>query len=72
MSQTKTELHRTRLRVLDHKNFSDLLFYKPDRQSAPVLEVCRKTKIEKIEKNVSVFHFHGSAEHLTKNITLRN
>jgi hypothetical protein len=31
---TKSALHRTRLRVLDHKNFSVLFFYKPDRATA--------------------------------------
>ncbi|WP_431651384.1 hypothetical protein, partial [Enterobacter roggenkampii] len=54
-SQTKTALHRTRLRFLDHKNFSVLFFYKPDRQPAPVLAVCRKTKTEKLVKNFSIF-----------------
>ncbi|WP_353798063.1 hypothetical protein [Enterobacter cloacae] len=33
LSQTKIALHRTRLRFLDHKNFSVLFFYKPDRAS---------------------------------------
>ncbi|HCQ6953653.1 TPA: hypothetical protein OL683_002273 [Citrobacter freundii] len=55
LSQTKTALHRTRLRFLDHKNFSVLFFYKPDRQNAPVLAVYQKSKTEKIEKNFSVF-----------------
>ncbi|WP_227508607.1 hypothetical protein [Klebsiella aerogenes] len=55
LSVTKTALHRTRLRFLDHKNFSVLFFYKPDRQTAPVLEAYRKSKTEKIEKNFSVF-----------------
>ncbi|MFW7217291.1 hypothetical protein [Enterobacter sp. BNK-22] len=59
-SQTKTALHRTRLRFLDHKNFSVLFFFKPDRQTAPVLAALRKTETEKIEKNFSVFHFCGS------------
>ncbi|WP_370612688.1 hypothetical protein [Citrobacter portucalensis] len=54
-SQTKTALHRTRLRFLDRYNFSVLFFYKPDCQHAPLLAVCRKTKTEKIEKNFSVF-----------------
>ncbi|MBT2054548.1 hypothetical protein KKZ69_09600 [Enterobacter hormaechei subsp. hoffmannii] len=62
LSQTKIALHRTRLRFLDHKNFSVLFFYKPDRQTAPVLAALRKTGTEKIEKNFSVFHFHGSDE----------
>ncbi|MDT8881664.1 hypothetical protein RBG07_03825 [Klebsiella aerogenes] len=51
----KTALHRTRLRFLDHKNFSVLFFFKPDRQTAPVLAALRKTRTEKIEKNFSVF-----------------
>ncbi|MGK6776947.1 hypothetical protein MMF16_00002275 [Enterobacter hormaechei] len=54
LSQTKIALHRTRLRFLDHKNFSVLFFYKPDRQTAPVRAVLRKTRTEKIEK-ISVF-----------------
>nr|KAA0540849.1 hypothetical protein F0323_22590 [Enterobacter hormaechei] len=45
---------------MDHKNFSVLFFYKPDRQTAPVLAALRKTRTEKIEKNFSVFHFCGS------------
>jgi len=32
--QKKSALHRTRLRVLHHKNFSVLFFYKPDRRAA--------------------------------------
>lgn len=55
LPQTKIALHRTRLRFLDRKNFSVLFFYKPDRQPAPLLAVCRKTRTEKIEKNFSVF-----------------
>ncbi|WP_414149287.1 hypothetical protein ACMGG3_15030 [Enterobacter sp. BNK-18] len=58
--------NRTRLRFLDHKNFSVLFFYKPDRQTAPVLAALRKARTEKIEKNFSVFQFYGSAEDLTK------
>ncbi|WP_100122372.1 hypothetical protein, partial [Enterobacter roggenkampii] len=57
LSQTKIALHRTRLRFLDHKNFSVLFFYKPDRQTAPVQAASRKTETEKIEKNFSVFQF---------------
>ncbi|AVZ16724.1 hypothetical protein DBP88_22320 [Enterobacter hormaechei] len=64
-------LHRTRLRFLDHKNFSVLFFYKPDRQTAPVRAVLRKTRTEKIEKNFSVFHFYGSVEDLMKFVTIR-
>ncbi|EFL5814608.1 hypothetical protein K3208_001142 [Escherichia coli] len=60
LSQTKTALHRTRLRFLDHKNFSVLFFYKPDHQTAPPLAACRITATEKIEKNFMVFHFYGS------------
>jgi len=71
VSQTKTALHRTRLRVLDHKSFSVLFFYKPHSQPAPLLAVCRKTKTEKIEKNFSVFHFHGSAQDRMKILTKR-
>ncbi|RTP92139.1 hypothetical protein EKN35_12255 [Enterobacter asburiae] len=55
LSQTKIALHRTRLRFLDHKNFSVLFIYKPDRQTAPVLATLRKTRTEKFEKNFSVF-----------------
>ncbi|HCM7348705.1 TPA: hypothetical protein N3292_002293 [Klebsiella pneumoniae] len=68
---TKTALHRTRLRFLDHKIFSVLFFYKPDRQPAPLLAALRKIRTEKIEKNFSVFHFHGSAEDRIKNVTYR-
>ncbi|CUU22755.1 hypothetical protein EM595_0518 [Duffyella gerundensis] len=35
--QTKSALHRTRLQVLDHKNFSFLFFYKGHGQSAWLL-----------------------------------
>lgn len=69
--KTKIALHRTCLRFLDHKNFSVLFFYKPDRQTAPVLAALRKTRTEKIEKNFSVFHFHGSAKDRVENITNR-
>jgi len=47
---------------LEHKNFSVLFFYKPDRQTAPVLAALRKTRTEKIEKNFTVFQFYGSAK----------
>ncbi|KTI34170.1 hypothetical protein ASV07_15145 [Enterobacter roggenkampii] len=70
-SQTKIALHRTRLRFLDRINFSVLFFYKPDRQTAPALAALRKTRTEKIEKNFSIFHFHGSAEDRSKNVTCR-
>jgi len=52
--------YRTCLRFLDHKNFSVLFFFKPDRQTAPVLAALRKTETEKIEKNFSIFQFSGS------------
>ncbi|AXF61924.1 hypothetical protein DVA43_21465 [Leclercia sp. W6] len=55
VSQTKTALHRTRLRFLDRINFSVLFFYKPDRQPAPRLAACRKTETENIEKNFTFF-----------------
>ncbi|PAO23642.1 hypothetical protein CIW56_08695 [Enterobacter roggenkampii] len=64
-------LHRTRLRFLDHKKFSVLFFFKPDRQTAPVLAALRKTETEKIEKNFSIFHFYGSAEDRMKIINIR-
>ncbi|ELY4704074.1 hypothetical protein SM032_000251 [Cronobacter sakazakii] len=54
-SQTKTALHRTRLQVLDRKNFSVLFFYKRYRQTAPALGLCQKSETEKMEKNFSVF-----------------
>ncbi|MFV7361036.1 hypothetical protein [Citrobacter portucalensis] len=54
-SQTKTALHRTRLRFLDRIIFSVLFFYKSDRQTAPVLAACASLQTEKIEKNFSVF-----------------
>ncbi|KAA1047315.1 hypothetical protein F0Q32_20480 [Pseudocitrobacter sp. 73] len=71
LSPTKSALHRTRLRVLDHKNFSVLFFYKRQRQAAPLLAVCRRTGTEKIEKNFTVFQFSGSVKDLMKNITNR-
>ncbi|EFB2885690.1 hypothetical protein DFZ12_15185 [Escherichia coli] len=55
LSQTKTALHRTRLRFLDHINFSVLFFYKPDLQTAPPLAACRQTQTEKIERNFIFF-----------------
>ncbi|KAB5478788.1 hypothetical protein F8561_13220 [Enterobacter sp. 198] len=70
LSQTKIALHRTRLRFLDHKNFSVLFFFKPDCQNAPVLAAEQKRRIEKIEKNFSVFHFCGSVEDLRKYVTI--
>ncbi|EAB0245595.1 hypothetical protein FAD33_13045 [Salmonella enterica subsp. enterica serovar Saintpaul] len=59
-SQTKTALHRTRLRFLDRKNFSVGFFFKSYRQPAPVLAVLRSMETEKIERNFSVFQFYGS------------
>jgi len=55
---------------LDHKNFSVLFFFKPDRLAAPVLAVKQKSKTEKVEKNFSVFHFYGSVEDLMKHVTI--
>ena len=55
----KSHYTGTRLRFLDHKNFSVLFFFKPHRQTAPELAALRKTRTEKIEKNFSVFHFSG-------------
>jgi len=60
VSPTKTALHRTRLRVLHHKNFSVLFFYKLMRQSAPLLAFCRSSANENSEMNFSVFQFSGS------------
>ncbi|PTM35417.1 hypothetical protein DA103_13925 [Enterobacter cloacae] len=60
LSQTKIALHRTRLRFLDHKNFSVLFFYKPPRRAVPALATLRKPQTEKIERNFSVFQFYGS------------
>jgi hypothetical protein len=71
LSQTKIALHRTRLRFLDHKIFSVLFFFKPDRQTALLLAASRKTETEKIEKNFSIFHFQGSVKDREKIITIR-
>lgn len=68
-SQTKTALHRTRLRFLDRENFSVFFSYKPDRQTAPVLAACGKSPTEKIEKNFSFFQFEGSVKELDENAT---
>ena len=70
-SQTKTALHRTRLRVLEHKNFAVLFFYKPSRQTAPPLAAWQRTATEKIEKNFSNFHFQGLLEDLSEPVTFR-
>jgi len=55
LSQTKTALHRTRLRFLNLENFSVFFFYKSPPRTAPVLVACQKTKTGKIEKNFSFF-----------------
>ncbi|ELY2909318.1 hypothetical protein ACU9D5_003332 [Cronobacter dublinensis] len=54
-SQTKTALHRTRLQVLDRKNFSVLFFYKQYGQAAPALALGQTNESEKIEKNFTFF-----------------
>jgi len=64
--QTKTALHRTRLRFLDRRNFSVLFFYKPDRQSAPRLAATLKTRTENIEKNFIIFQVAESPVDLIK------
>ncbi|EAT0074366.1 hypothetical protein D6S94_12265 [Salmonella enterica subsp. enterica serovar Bovismorbificans] len=71
LSQTKTALHRTRLRFLDRKNFSVGFFFKSYRQPAPVLAVLRRLETEKIERNFSNFQFEGSIKDLTQNVTHR-
>jgi len=58
--KTKSALHRTRLQVLDHKNFSVLFFYNGHGQTAPLLVFCLSSPTEKSEKNFSVFQFSGS------------
>jgi len=55
LSQTKTALHRTRLRFLDLEIFSVLFFYKPERQTAPLLAALRRTETEMIERNFIFF-----------------
>lgn len=54
-SQTKTALHRTRLRFLERLNFSVLFFYKLVPRIAPLLVDSPKTRTEKIEKKFSFF-----------------
>ncbi|EAB2880426.1 hypothetical protein F6X14_12940 [Salmonella enterica] len=71
LSQTKTALHRTRLRFLDRKNFSVGFFFKSYRQPAPVLAALRRLETEKIERNFSNFQFEGSIKDLTQNVTHR-
>jgi len=55
---------------LDRGNFSVLFFYKLDRQRAPVLVSCGKTKTEKIEKDFSFFQFSGTEKDLTEKSSL--
>ncbi|ECI3778570.1 hypothetical protein B2E57_13885 [Salmonella enterica] len=71
LSQTKTALHRTRLRFLDHKNFSVGFFFKSYRQPAPVLAVLRRLETENIERNFSNFQFEGSMKDLRVFLTIR-
>jgi hypothetical protein len=54
---------------LDQVIFSVLFFYKPDRQTAPVLAACANLQTEKIEKDFSSFQFQRSAEDLRKQLT---
>ncbi|MBC3946684.1 hypothetical protein H8S21_15235 [Erwinia persicina] len=70
MSETKTALHRTRLPFLDLKVFSVSDFYKRHRQPAPLLGLCGKAQTEKIEKDFTVFQFHGSEVDFVKSISL--
>ncbi|MDU4128997.1 hypothetical protein [Pantoea sp.] len=60
VAQTKSALHRTRLQVLHHENFSVLFFYKRYGQPARLLAFCRSSPTEKSEKNFSDFQFIGS------------
>ncbi|MEN4714958.1 hypothetical protein [Pantoea agglomerans] len=60
VQQTKSALHRTRLQVLDHKNFSVLLFYKGHGQPALLLAFSQGPPTEKNEKNFTYFQFFGS------------
>jgi cytidine deaminase len=69
---TKSALHRTRLRFLDHKDFSVLFFYKTQRQPAPPLGFCRRTPTENSERNFSVFQFFGSRKDRHEILTIRN
>ncbi|HGE8482662.1 TPA: hypothetical protein ACGD7T_001499 [Serratia marcescens] len=57
MRTTKTALHRTRLRVLDHKNFSVLFFYKSPRQPAPLLGFCEQSQTENFETDFRFLQF---------------
>ncbi|MEN4565558.1 hypothetical protein [Pantoea agglomerans] len=64
--QTKSALHRTRLQVLHHKNFSVCFFYKRYGQPARLLGFCQSPPTEKSEKNFRVFQFSGSEMDLNK------
>jgi len=55
VAQTKSALHRTRLQVLHHINFSVLFFYKPICQPAPLAALCGKLQTEKVENKFSYF-----------------
>jgi len=59
-TQTKSALHRTRLQVLDHENFSVLILYKGYGQTVPVLGFFWNLPTEKSEENFSLFMFQGS------------
>ncbi|WP_218640404.1 hypothetical protein, partial [Salmonella enterica] len=72
LSQTKTALHRTRLRFLDRKNFSVFFSSKSDRQTVSVLAACGRSPTEKIERNFIVFQFYGSVGDQGKSISIRN
>jgi len=66
-AQTKSALHRTRLQVLDHKNFSVLIFYKSPHRSAALLAFYQHSPTEKSERNFSTFQFFGSGVDLKEN-----
>ncbi|RNM24771.1 hypothetical protein EFS38_07945 [Dickeya undicola] len=69
---TKSALHRTRLRFLDHKDFSVLFFYKTQRQPVPPLGFCGRMPTENSERNFSVFQFFGSRKDRFEIATVRN
>ncbi|EGT5660470.1 hypothetical protein AGJ34_07190 [Cronobacter dublinensis subsp. dublinensis] len=56
---TEIALHRTRLRVLDHKFFSVLSFYRRYRQPAPLPGWRARKQTEKVERNFTVFQFNA-------------
>ncbi|EOL8965843.1 hypothetical protein ACM92D_001815 [Cronobacter dublinensis] len=56
---TKIALHRTRLRVLDHKIFSVLSFYKRYCRPAPLPGWGARKQTEKGKRNFTVFHFQA-------------